>query len=231
MKHAFSRGWPVALTTIALFCTSAFAALPAMVGGQQVPSLAPLVSETSPAVVNIGTRGTVASPRNPLMDDPFFRRFFGVPRQRERQVRSAGSGVIVDAAGRPRSRVLHPLWAWDGAQLEGWVCTEATRVKREHLEASAYVSINYWSASHDTCVAECHARWAFDDETRTGVWERFKAAPEPVGYDPAIIAGWDGPTSDKFAILRLDPWKLRVFPGSVLLEQKGEVLTWQRDRG
>lgn len=76
----------------------ALAALPAQIGGQAVPSLAPLVREASPAVVNIATRGTVDSPPNPFMDDPFFRRFFGVPpQQRQREVRSAGSGVIVDA--------------------------------------------------------------------------------------------------------------------------------------
>ncbi len=74
------------------------AALPAKLGEAPVPSLAPLVKEVSPAVVNIATRGTVEAPRNPLMDDPFFRRFFGVPEQRRRrEVRSAGSGVIVDA--------------------------------------------------------------------------------------------------------------------------------------
>ena len=77
----------------------ALAALPAMVGDQGVPSLAPLVREASPAVVSIATKGTVQTQRNPLMDDPFFRRFFGDPgmQQRQREVRSAGSGVIVDA--------------------------------------------------------------------------------------------------------------------------------------
>src|SRR5580658_8289647 len=68
-----------------------------------MPSLAPMVKRVSPAVVNIATRGTIKqSPgqRNPLLDDPFFRRFFDVPpesRVRERPFRSLGSGVIVDA--------------------------------------------------------------------------------------------------------------------------------------
>ncbi len=76
----------------------ALAALPVALGGQELPSLAPLVAEASPAVVNIATRGTVNAPRNPLANDPFFQRFFGnPPRQRQREVRSAGSGVIVDA--------------------------------------------------------------------------------------------------------------------------------------
>ena len=75
------------------------AALPsAPIADAPMPSLAPMVKRVSPAVVNIATRGTVKEKpgqRNPLMDDPFFRRFFDVPR--ERQFQSAGSGVIVDA--------------------------------------------------------------------------------------------------------------------------------------
>src|SRR5271168_130915 len=67
-----------------------------------MPSLAPMVKRISPSVVNIATRGTIKEQpgRNPLLDDPFFRRFFDAPpdaRPRERQFKSAGSGVIVDA--------------------------------------------------------------------------------------------------------------------------------------
>ena len=73
------------------------AALPDEINGQSLPSLAPLVEQTAPAVVNIRTKATVSAMNNPLMQDPFFRRFFGVPegQQREREVSSAGSGVIV----------------------------------------------------------------------------------------------------------------------------------------
>lgn len=90
------------LLTASLFLTQAgFAAIPAAVGDTPVPSLAPLVKKAAPSVVSIATKGTVSAQRNPLMEDPFFRRFFGDPRrqpqQRQREVRSAGSGVIVDA--------------------------------------------------------------------------------------------------------------------------------------
>ena len=89
----------VAVIVAGVLMQTTFAALPGKLGNQELPSLAPLVRKASPAVVSIATKGTVKAPRNPLMDDPFFRRFFGGPRQqqRERQVRSAGSGVIVDA--------------------------------------------------------------------------------------------------------------------------------------
>ncbi len=65
-----------------------------------LPSFAPVIKRASPAVVNIAVRGTVAAPRNPFFEDPGFRRFFGLPpdaQQRDREFRSAGSGVIVDA--------------------------------------------------------------------------------------------------------------------------------------
>ena len=85
-------------TASVFFAAASWAALPAKLGDKELPSLAPLVQEVSPAVVNIATQGTRDAPNNPLMDDPFFRRFFGFPeQQRQRPVRSAGSGVIVDA--------------------------------------------------------------------------------------------------------------------------------------
>ena len=74
---------------------AATAQMPAVVDGQAVPSLAPLVERASPAVVNIRVRATVTQ-RNPFGDDPFWR-FFGPQNSGPREVQSAGSGVIVDA--------------------------------------------------------------------------------------------------------------------------------------
>ena len=74
------------------------AVLPAAVDGQEMPSLAPMLDQTTPAVVNIATTTRVRQ-RNPLLEDPFFRRFFNIPDRPmpERRATSAGSGVIVDA--------------------------------------------------------------------------------------------------------------------------------------
>ncbi|HEY9040143.1 MAG TPA: DegQ family serine endoprotease [Roseovarius sp.] len=63
-----------------------------------LPTLAPILEEVTPAVVNISvaTRSSVAT--NPLYNDPFFRRFFDLPDMPPAQPSlSAGSGVIVDA--------------------------------------------------------------------------------------------------------------------------------------
>ena len=92
--------WPLVLCALLLLNHPARAMLPSATGdGQPLPSLAPMLEETMPAVVNIATTTRVRS-YNPLMEDPFFRRFFNMPdmpRQRERRATSAGSGVIVDA--------------------------------------------------------------------------------------------------------------------------------------
>jgi Do/DeqQ family serine protease len=74
------------------------AALPVSVDGQPLPSLAPVLQDVTPSVVNVYTQ-TRVKVRSPLLDDPFFRRFFNVPETpRERVSQSLGSGVIVDAA-------------------------------------------------------------------------------------------------------------------------------------
>lgn len=71
--------------------------LPAVVEGQPLPSLAPMLERTIPSVVNIATRATTRVQMHPLFDDPVFRHFFGTPPlQRERQSQSLGSGVVLD---------------------------------------------------------------------------------------------------------------------------------------
>ena len=137
------------------------------------------------------------------------------------------SVATVGADDRPRSRILHPIWEWDGKVLTGWIGTGPTPLKRSHLDHSPFVSLSYWTPSHDTCSAECRAEWLFDDDDRVAVWNRLKNAPAPVGYDPAIIPPWaDGPLVPAFAALRLEPVRLRVFPGTALIGGGGDVLTW-----
>jgi hypothetical protein len=137
------------------------------------------------------------------------------------------SASTVDAHGRPRSRILHPIWQWDGVRLIGWIGTTPTATKRAHLNASPHMSLNYWSPSHDTCLAECRTTWALDNETRTMVWALFLNTPEPLGYNPRIIPAWESPTCDAFAVIRLDPWRLRVLPATALMRQGGELLKWR----
>ncbi|MDH5434383.1 MAG: Do family serine endopeptidase [Gammaproteobacteria bacterium] len=81
----------------------AIAALPADVEGKPLPSLSKMLKSVNPAVVNIATFSEQQQRTNPLLNDPFFRRFFNIPEHEEQNRRpqkrqmSAGSGVIVDA--------------------------------------------------------------------------------------------------------------------------------------
>jgi hypothetical protein len=136
------------------------------------------------------------------------------------------TAATVTPGNHPRTRILHPLWEWDGASLSGWIATGPTPAKQADLDHSPYVSLNYWSPNHDTCRADCRITWHFDDDTCERIWNKFKDAPAPVGYDPAIIPVWDSPTSPAFAVLELAAEYLYVFPGTVLLGQSGDVLSW-----
>ena len=71
---------------------------PRVLAGPADDSLAPLVRKTSPAVVNIAVLQPSPAEQNPLLQDPFFRRYFGVPDTALQPAMAAGSGVIVDGA-------------------------------------------------------------------------------------------------------------------------------------
>lgn len=136
------------------------------------------------------------------------------------------SAATVEPDGRPRSRVLHPIWAWDGTSLAGWIATGKTPPKVRALDHSPFVSLTYWNPSQDTCTADCAATWDDDPAVKEATWHRYVEAPAPVGYDPSMIPGWDSPASPSFAVLRLEPHRLRVMPGTVLLQGRGETLRW-----
>ena len=61
-------------------------------GGER--TLAPLVKASSPAVVNIKVQQPSPAEQNPLLQDPFFRRYMGVPDSAMQPVMAAGSGAL-----------------------------------------------------------------------------------------------------------------------------------------
>src|SRR5262245_26238856 len=83
--------------TLTFIAFSAWGQIPAGAPVREgLPTLAPILEKVTPAVVNIAVQQRSPEEQNPLMRDPFFRRFFGGPGQAEPQ-NAAGSGVIVDA--------------------------------------------------------------------------------------------------------------------------------------
>ena len=91
------RGGALAALLLAVSVSAHGAEARAQTDARGLPTLAPLVNEVTPAVVNISVISRAAPEENPLFRDPFFRRFFSLPDKPQRQEQSAGSGVIVDA--------------------------------------------------------------------------------------------------------------------------------------
>jgi len=134
--------------------------------------------------------------------------------------------ATVASSGEPRTRVLHPIWEFDGQRLVGWIATSPNSPKASDLAHEPRISLTYWDSAQDVATAECDTVWENDLGAKRAGWRRFVDGPVPVGYDPAIIPGWDGPESAAFGILRLEPFRLRVFPGTLLLQGTGDLLTW-----
>src|ERR1051326_2387211 len=98
----------ISFRSLGVLLVSAVLAMPALAQDRRVPSsaaelrlsYASIVQRAQPAVGNVYAAKTVQN-RNPLLDDPIFRRFFGVPgnKQPEQMQRSLGSGVMADASG------------------------------------------------------------------------------------------------------------------------------------
>jgi hypothetical protein len=128
------------------------------------------------------------------------------------------TGSTVNAAGEPTSRILHPIWDWDGEALRGWIATSPLSHKAKHLARMPVMSLTYWRPDHDTCTVRCRTAWDDSLEGREALWARFSETPEPLGYVPSIIPPWTSPSVPAFGALELDPVAIRVLAGGKTLE-------------
>ena len=111
----------------------------------------------------------------------------------------------VDRKGRPRSRILHPIW--DGTT--GWIATGRHTLKAKHISSTPYVTLSYWDPDHEQVMVDCAAAWQDDPATRQWLWNELKTRPEPVGYDPTLF--WDSVEDPNFGALKLEPWRMEVW--------------------
>ncbi len=143
------------------------------------------------------------------------------------------SATTVDEHGRPRSRMLHPIFTVEDGLPLGWALTGRTPLKTRHLALNPYVSCTYWTPSHDTVIVDCDASWVEDTREKQAVWDLFLTTPTPLGWGADGLAGY-GPqrwASLVFSPLRLDPWRVQVMRGS---EYPRGTLTggvWHRPSG
>jgi len=108
MKNGFFQHKPLAATLALnfsfLLITLILPAQPSLAGAPlsiaaKGNTIAPMLEQTMPGVVNISTKAWIRGSQNPLLEDPFFRFFFDVPKNqpRRKQTQALGSGVIIDA--------------------------------------------------------------------------------------------------------------------------------------
>jgi general stress protein 26 len=125
------------------------------------------------------------------------------------------SATTVDARGRPRGRMLHPIFAVRDGRPVGWALTGTTPLKTAHLAANPYMCCTYWNPSHDTVFVDCTASWVEDDAEKQAVWDLFRSTPLPLGWGEEGLAGY-GPErwrAEIFTPLRLEPWRIQVMRG------------------
>ncbi|MBL8154447.1 MAG: pyridoxamine 5'-phosphate oxidase family protein [Anaerolineae bacterium] len=116
--------------------------------------------------------------------------------------------ATVDAHNRPRTRVLHPYWEVVDGRPVGWIATGRHTAKAGHLAQNAHVSLAYVGEVAKPVYVECLAEWQDDAASKQHVWDAFKNAAPPMGYDPEpIFKAVDDPD---FGILKLTPWRVEV---------------------
>ncbi len=129
--------------------------------------------------------------------------------------------------GEPVTRILHPIWEWDGDTLRGWIATSPLSPKAKHLERLPRLSLTYWRPNHDTCTVRCRTTWNDSEAGRQALWQRFSEAPAPLGYVPSIIPGWDSPSAPAFGALELEPTSISLLEGSKMMGGEGLLLDWR----
>jgi general stress protein 26 len=115
------------------------------------------------------------------------------------------SAATLDTQNRLRSRILHPIW--QGAT--GWVCSRRHSLKATHLAHNPHMSLAYIIDIAKPVYVDCEAEWADDVASKQAVWEIFRAAGAPIGYDPGTI--WKSVEDADFGVVKLNPWRVELF--------------------
>jgi Do/DeqQ family serine protease len=182
------RSLHVPIAIVALVLAAAVPAiagtLPVAVNGQPLPSLAPMLSRASPAVVNISSTSHRRVAVNPFFSDPMMRQFFGlpvVPPSRELVQQSLGSGVIVDAA---KGYILTNNHVIAGADEVKVTLTDGKSYKAKVIGADAQTDIAVIQIDAPNLVALPLA-----DSSKLRVGDFVVAIGDPFGLGQSATSG------------------------------------------
>jgi general stress protein 26 len=114
------------------------------------------------------------------------------------------AAATVGADGRPRTRLLHPVW--EGGT--GWITTRRHSPKEADLARTPYVSLAYVTDVTCPIYADCEAVWEDDPATKRRVWNLIASLAPPLGFDPAPIYG--SADDPNFGLLKLTPTSVRL---------------------
>jgi general stress protein 26 len=128
------------------------------------------------------------------------------------------NAATIDRQGRPRSRVIHPIW--DGTV--GYVTSAVRTAKLQQIAAVPWISLAYIMEPFRPTYIECAATVQNDRETRHMVWDLFAQTPEPLGGD--LSATWGAVDNPDYVIVRLEPWRIELYD---LLHQDQRIV-WER---
>jgi NAD(P)-dependent dehydrogenase (short-subunit alcohol dehydrogenase family)/general stress protein 26 len=132
--------------------------------------------------------------------------------------------ITVDKLGRPRARVLLPIWQVVDGEPIGWLAAYRTPVKTAHLANNPHATFSYWSDRQNVVHVDTVSTWVDDTDVKHKAWELYrKGSPPGVGYDP--IRYWrKGMDDPEFAVLRMVPWRVQVVRGTDLFSR-----IWESD--
>jgi len=119
--------------------------------------------------------------------------------------------ATVDRAGRPYSRILHPIWE----SSTGWILTHRDSHKAKHLEHNPFISLSYVPADIQKPVyVDCKTSWEEDLTEKRRLWDLVRSISPPLGFDPE--PDFANPTNPNFGLLKLKPWRivLVTFPAA-----------------
>jgi serine protease Do/serine protease DegQ len=161
----------------------AFAGIPASIDGLAIPSLAPMIERTRPAVVNIATRGSVDIQNHPLLNDPLFRRFFkgfeNLPQRKE--VKSLGSGVIIDADAGHIVTNFHVI---DGADEIAVTLHDGQQLEATIVGSDPEADVAILKVEHDNLT-----HIPFADSSKLRVGDFTVAIGNPFGLGQTVTSG------------------------------------------
>ena len=132
------------------------------------------------------------------------------------------NAATVDSHGRPRSRILHPIW--EGTT--GWIGTHRNSYKHKNLANSPYMSLAYITDIMKPVYADVTASWEDDPAQKQRVWDLFANTPPPLGYDPA--PDFIHPDHENFGVLKLTPWRIALVTFPAPSHNEGQRIWRQR---